>query len=806
MDGLVRDLRFAVKIFRKQPLLFAAAVACLGLGIGATTSVFSLVKGVLLEPLAYENAEQVSVLWNRFSNARVPRSPVSGWEYLDLKQETGVFDEVSGLLLWYFNWTDGDPPERLLGARVTSNLFPLLGVEPRIGRTFTAEEEAAGDPVVVLSHDLWRRAFGSDEQILGRTMSLGRRPHTVIGVLPEGFASMPPGAELWVPLVPNPAVPRHMRGVLALTRLRDGLDLASARDHLTTLENRFIQDHPDLYPADGSWGLDLTSLREMMTTRVEGRLLAFLGAVVLVLLIACVNVANLLLALATGREKEMTLRAAFGAGRPRLIRQLFAESLLLALAGGVLGILFAVGGLRFLSRALAGRLPRLDQVGIDLPVLAFCMAAALATGLLFGLAPAFFGSRTDLRGALMAGGRTAAGARRHPLQKALVVLEVALAVAVLIGAGLMLRTVHHLEAVDPGFRTEGLVTAQLFLPATSYRDDASRRGFYERLRPELADVPGIRRSGLISQLPLGTSWQGGRVLAEGGDPQNPGPGLGWRMVSPDLFETLGLRLESGRFFTELDRETTEPVVIIDRATARRLWPDRDPVGQRLKLLAPGRDAWRTVVGVVAPVKHTGFDVESFEQLYLPYSQHPVEELGLVVQSDLDLAGTTSALRSALAAIDPEQPIAEIRTSEQMVESALAGSRLNLTLFLLFGALAAALAAIGIYGVMSYSVSRRRGEIGVRRALGARRLDILRLVLGEGLKTSALGVAAGLVLAMLLTRLLSKILAGLVHGVEAFDPVTFLAVSLGLLLVALLSSLLPAWRATRIDPMEALRED
>lgn len=806
MDWLFRDLRFSVKVLRKHPVLTVAAVLCLGLGIGATTAVFSLVSGILLEPLPYQNAEQVTVLWNRFSNARAPRSPVSGWELIDLRQEKAIFDEVSGLLLWYFNWTDGDPPERLLGARVTANLFPLLGVEPTVGRTFTTEEESSGDPVVVLSYRLWQRGFGGDEKILGQTMSLGRRPHTIIGVLPEGLPPMPPRAELWVPLVPNPAVPRHMRGVLALTRLRSGLDPDSARSHLATLESRFIQDHPDLYPADGSWGLDITPLQDMVTDRTKSRLLAFLGAVALVLLIACVNVANLLLALATGREKEMTLRAAFGANRLHLIRQLLTESLLLALAGGGLGILIAAAGLRFMSRTLAGHLPRLDQVTIDGPVLAFCLVAALTTGLLFGLAPAIFGTRADLRGALMAGGRNAAGARRHPLQQALVILEVALALTVLVGAGLMLRTLRHLESVDPGFRTTGLVTAQIFLPAASYTDDNSRRGFYDRLREGLENAPGIRQSGLISQLPLGASWQGGKILPEGGDPQKPGPGLGWRMVSPDLFDTLGLRLESGRVFTELDRDTSEPVVIVDRSTARRLWPDRDPVGQRLKLLAPGRDAWRTVVGVVAPVKHQGFDVESFEQLYLPYSQHPVEELGLVVRSDLDLAGTSSALRSVIATIDPEQPIADVRTSEQMVAASLGSSRLNVTLFLLFGGLAAILAAIGIYGVMAYSVSRRQGEIGVRRAIGANRRDILRLVLGEGLRISALGIAAGLVLSTLLTRLLGRILSGLVHGVPTLDLVTFVAVSVALLVVALLSSFLPAWRATHIGPMQALRED
>lgn len=808
MTSLVRDLRYGLKVLARRPLLTGAAIVCLALGIGANTVVFSLVNGILLRPLPYAEPDRIVMVWNQFLRAGVTRAPSSGKELLDYRDQNRTFEQVAGLLYWYFNLTSEEVPERLVGGRVSASLFPLLGVEARRGRTFLPEEETQSARVALLSHDLWQRRFGGDPDLIDRSIGLAEIPHTVVGVLPRDLQYPLSAVDVFVPWTPNLANPRTRRGAQVLARMKPGESLATAQADMDTLAARFRQDHPEVYPADSGWGLKVAPLHEEVVGDVRPQLLILAGAVTLVLLIACGNVANLLLAQATIREREIALRAALGAGPLRVVRQLVTESLLLAALGGTLGLLLAYWGSRAVVALDLGELPRLDQVAIDWRVLVFTFAVSLVTGLVFGALPALRAGRKDLHGTLKEGGRSAAAGGGHVLRRALVAAEIALALIVLVNAGLMIRSLSYLQGLDPGFRTRSMVTMQMFLPRAKYPERHQRVSFYHRLLGRIAEQPEIRTAGVVSHLPLGQLDLRGEIAVEGRElaPGEANPAVGWRMISPDYFEAMAIPLLQGRVFTTLDHGDSLPVVIIDAAMARRLWPEEDPLGKRLKLDSPFDREWREVVGVVGQIQHQELGVDSDEQLYIPFPQYPTPVLALALETAIPPEQAAAAVREAIRDIDPAQPIDSVRTMEEVVHSSMSRPRFNRLLFGLFGAAALILATVGIYGVMAYSVTQRTGEIGLRMALGARRRDVLRLILGQGLRLAALGIGLGLTAALGLGRVWQRWLEDLVHGVGTLDLMTFVAVPLLLTAVAVLACLVPAWRAARVAPQVALREE
>ncbi|HMB53254.1 MAG TPA: ABC transporter permease [Thermoanaerobaculia bacterium] len=806
MERLLRDLRYALRVLGRRPMLTVAAVLCLALGIGSTTVVFSFVDAVLLRPLPYPEPDRVVMIWNHFLLRDLPEFFSSGEEFLDHRRDNRAFDEIAGVIPWDFNLTTDDGnPERIVGGRVSASLFEILGSDTLTGRVYDDEEESTQAAVVVLGHDLWQRRFGADPDVVGKTLALDGLPHEVIGVLRPDFRFPVISADLWVPFTPNPAVPRRARGVRLVGRIAAGQTPEQAQAELDRLARLWQQQYPDVYTEDSGFGIHLEPIREQIAGEVRPLLVALFAAVVLVLLIACANVANLLLAQAAARGKEISLRTALGAGRGLLTRQLLTESLLLGFAGGVVGVVFAFFGQRALVAMDVGEVPRLATVSLDLRVLGFAFLVSLVTGLLFGLAPAWSALKPNLVEALKEGGKAAVGDGRGPLRSALVVAEIALAVAVLVGAGMMLRSFQELSAVDPGFRTDGLLTAEL---AVSGRDYPPPRlvELVRRLDERLEAAPELRRAAFASLLPLERG-PAGTPVVEGWDPGSAEatPLVAYQSVSPDYFEVLGLSVVDGRLFDTTDSDQSVPVAIVDRDLAELYWPGRSAVGRRVHL--PGLmppDATLQVVGVVDNLEIDGLTEAAERRIYRPYLQAPTRDLRVVVETAGPPLGGADALRQTVWAIDPQMPIARLQAMEEEVSSSISRPRVNAVLFAVFAAVALLLASIGVYGVMAYSVAQRTREIGVRMALGARRGGVLALVMKRGMLLAVAGVVAGLGLALLLGRLYASQLAEVTFGVSTTDLVTFVAVPAVLVLVALVACWLPARRATRIDPTEALR--
>lgn len=814
MSTFRSDLIFALRVLRKRLATTVTAVFCLALGIGATTTVFSLVHGVLLRPLDYRDPDQVVMLWNDFHQEGLSKSQISAHELVDFQDHHQVFSEVAGVIPWFFNLTSEEEPMRIAGGRASENWFSLLGVEAAQGRTFAPGEADADAPVAVLSYSLWQRAFGGDPEILGRSISLATIPYTVIGVLPADVLLPFDLADVWVPWRPQLRLGRDRRGVMAIARLKPGVSLERAQSDMDSLAAQWRREYPGTYGDENSWGIRVGAVQEALVGDSRSRLLLLFAAVLLVLFIACANVANMLLGQAASREKEVALRASLGADRGKLIRQLLTESLVLAAMGCVLGLLLAYWGIRTVAALELGRLgniPRLEEVAIDWQVLAFALSAALLTTLLFGGLPALKATRVSLVAALKEGGRSAGmSLGRHPLRGALVVFEIALAVMVLIGAGSMLRTFKHLEQVDPGFRTDSVLSAQLFLPRAKYGPPFQKVGFYRQLTERLAGIEGVRSAGIVSHMPLyGIDFRG-TVQAEGQEPiaNAPNPTVGLRSVNPDYFRTLGIPLSRGRAFSDADDEDTPAVVIADAVLAERLWPGEDPIGRRLQVdgSPPWGGVWRTVVGVVGQVRHNNLSDEAQEQLYVPYPQIPTSTVGLALHTQGDPLRAVPALRQAVKEVDPSLPLASLQGVEQLIENWLEQPRFHIVLLGLFGGVALILATVGVYGVMASSVAQRGAEIGVRMAFGARRIDVLKLVVGQGMALTAVGLALGVGLTVLLGVTSSRLLSETFYGASVIDAGTFVLAMLLLATVALIASLVPARRATRVDPMVALRQE
>jgi predicted permease len=802
LETLWQDLRYGVRALRKQSGFTAVVVLTLAIGIGANSTIFSFANGVLLRPLPYAQPERLVLLDETAPKRGVQSLGVSFPNFLDWRAQNQVFEDIAAYSSGSYTLVDGGEPEQVRGARVSGGLFEILDVSPALGRTISREEDRPGsETVVILGHGLWQGRFGADAGIVGRTISLNNRPHTVVGVMPPGFR-FPEVADLWVPLaLDTQRWTRTDHGLGAIARLKPGVTLEQAGAEMVAIARRIEEQNP---VTNEGLSVSVSDMRAGLVSDYRQALLILLGVVGFVLLIACVNVANLLLARASARQQEVSIRVALGASRWRIFRQLMTESLVLSTAGGALGLVLAVWGLKLLLTAVPVELPFWMRFDLDGRVLGFTVAVTLLTGIVFGAAPALQASKIDLNKTLKEGGRSAAGgAGLRRLRSLLVVGEVALALILLVGAGLMMRSFLRLQRVDVGLDPTNVLTATVPLPQAKYREPERQSAFFQQLVERVGHLPGVRAAGAVSNLPLdGSRW--GRSLTVEGRPVlavGEAPMINHCVVTPGYFSALGIPVLTGRDIAEADGRDAPRVTVVDERLAREYWPGESALGKRVRFGPPeSNEPWHTVVGVVGDVRHERPDAVTRMSVYVPYQQITVRQMTLAVRTANDPAGLAAAVRSQVRELDPAQPLTGVRTMEEVVSRAVWQPRLHTILFGVFAAVALLLAAVGIYGVMSYAVTQRTHEIGIRVALGARNTDVLRLVVGQGMRLVIVGVGLGVVGALGVTRLLESLL----FGVSATDPATFAGVAAALSAVALVACYLPARRATRVDPLVALR--
>ncbi|HKP86346.1 MAG TPA: ABC transporter permease [Blastocatellia bacterium] len=800
METLIQDIRYGIRTLLKNPGFSAVAILALALGIGANTAIFSVVNAVLLRPLQFDKPDQLVLVWEkRMALGRV-RNPASPPDFADWKAQNQVFEEMATFTPGGFSLTGGDEAERLQGANVSPSLFTVLRAQPRIGRAFQDDEDKAGNNhVVILSNGLWQRRFGSDPEIVGRTMRLNEQTFTVIGVMPADFSFPNRTTELWVPLTLDPEDQNNRggHGLNVIARLKSGVTIEQAREEMDAIAGRLEQQYPNV---NTGHGVNVFPLYEEVVAGSRPALLILLGVVALVLLIACANVANLLLARASARQKEIAIRTALGARRGRIVRQLLTESVLLSLAGGVIGALLALWGLDLLLAVGADTIPRAKEIKIDAAVLGFTLLVSLITGLIFGLVPALQASKPNLNESLKEGGRNvSASFRRNPVRSLFVIAEVAICLVLLIGAGLMIKSFARLLNINPGFNPENVLAINVSLSGSKYREREQVTAFYKQVLERISSVPGAKDSAAVAALPMAGGFGSRYFRIEGRPPTPPGQGnnANVNIITPGYFQTMNIPLIAGRDLDERDAGKSPEVTIINQEMARRYWPDEDPLGKRL---AVGDGPWRTVVGVVGDVKQSALEAETRPEMFWPYYQTGVPFATLVVRTTGKPEAMIAAVRSEAQTVDKDLPLYNIKTMEQVISESVSNRRLNVLLLGIFGGLALVLAAVGLYGVMSYSVSQRTREIGIRMALGANRRDVTRLVVGQGMVLALTGVAVGLGASFALTRLMSSLL----YEVSVTDPITFAALSLLLIGVAGMSSYIPARRAMKVDPIVALR--
>jgi putative ABC transport system permease protein len=808
LESLGRDLRQGWRALRSSPTFSVVAVAALALGIGANTAIFSVVDVVLLRPLPYIRTEDLVRIWSSWT--QFPRGSVSEPEYYDYRSRCPSLEEIAAFTFPHdatLAVSEGEP-EPVKRTFVAARLFRLLAVEALHGRTFRDEENEPGNEnVAVLSHGLWKRKFASDPDVLGKTIRVEAKSYTVVGVMPEWFRYPDPAIDLWLPLTMSPKAPRergaHFLRVVGLKRR--GASLDSLRAELDTTARQLEREFPEIYPEGAGFGVLVLPLAEDLVASVRPALLILLAAVGFVLLIACANVANLLLARVAGREREVAVRRALGASRFSLARQFLIESILLSVAGGAAALLLGYWMLTGLVALAPGEVPRLDQVGIDARVLAFTLSVSLATGIAFGMVPAWRASRASGASVLGAGARGSLGANRRRAQKAFLTIEVTFAVALLIGAGLLLRSFANLIRVEPGFETRNLITARFSLPLVTYPRDEDRVLFFERLRREVEALSGVEAAALVSNPPFSGFNNDYTFYVEGMETASTYSGSEeYRSISPGYFRTLRIPLLAGREFDEHDDAGAPQVVVVSESFARKYWPGEDPLGKRMKMNDRASDSpWLTVVGVAGDVRHAGLGAESLPMYYRPYFQMNEETMTLVVRSSGSPEPVLASVRAEMRKLDLSLALYGVEPMESKVLSSIAQHRFNLVLLGLFAFLALTLAAVGVYGLARYSATQRTGEIGLRVVLGATRREVFGLVLNEGLRTAGLGVLLGLLVSAALARVLASV-PGILHGVSALDLPTYLGVVLLFSAVVLAASLPPASRAARIAPVEALR--
>jgi len=821
MNDLLQDLRYAVRGFARDKGVTLAALLSLAIGIGANTSIFSVASALLLSPLPYQDAERLVILWNRSPGLDIAEDWFSTAQYFDIKEGHRGFEQLAIAIGANYNLTGDGEPERIGVIRVSSNLLPMLGARPVLGQSFTPEDDAPGRTgKALLGHGTWARRYGRDPGVVGRSLTLNGQPYVVAGVLPEGF-SLPrevlptlgvvEDGEIFLPL-PLGADARQVRSredYNVIGKLARGVTLERAQAEMDAITARLRREFPDVYPPNGGLTFSIVPLLEQVVGNVRFPLLVLSGSVLLVLLIACANVANLMLSRALAREKEIAIRAAVGAGRGRIVRQLLTESLLLALCGGALALVAAFLAVAGIHALRPDNVPRLRDIGVDLRVLGFTLLLCAFCGLLFGLVPALYARRVDVLGALTAAfrgsGAGSAWGRGNGLRRALCAFELALAVVLLIGAGLLVRSFARLQDTAPGFRADGVLTFQLMLGGRRHPDETAVRNGYRELWQRLERLPGVSAAGGVTSLPLSGYFAWGPITVDG---RTPPPGE--KFVNADMraaggryFEAMGIPLLRGRLFEEQDTIDTQRVILVDEFMAAQLWPGQDPIGKRVRLGDSKSTApWRTVVGVVGRVKQYGLDSDPRIALYFPHMQSGSRALYVTVKAAGEPAALAAAIKREIRALDPELPIYRLRRMGQWVEQSLARQRFAMLLLSLFALLAFTLAAIGIYGVVSYLVGQGTREIGIRIALGATQASVLKLVMRQGLLVALAGAGAGLAVALALGRFLQSLL----FGIRAYDPPTFAGVAAALLVVALLASYLPARRAARTDPMASLRAE
>jgi len=802
-----QDLRYGLRTLLKNPGFTIIAVSALALGIGANSAIFSVVNAVLLRPLPFKNPEQLVMVWENATHVGFPKNTPSPPNFLDWQRQNTVFTGMAAMAERSFNLTGVGEPERLDGRRVSANLFNLLGVPALLGRTFVPDDDRSGSHVVLLGYSLWQRRFGSDPSVIGRAVTLNGETYTVIGVMPRSVHLPAYGNwrdQLWVPIAftNDETTERGTHFLDVVARIKPGMTLKQAQAEMETIAARLAKQYPK---SNTRIGASVNPLHEEIVGDIKPALLILLGAVGFVLLIACANVANLLLARAAVREKEIALRLAMGASRSRLARQFLTESVLLAFLGGGFGLLLALAGVHVLKTFVPSMILQIQAINIDGKVLVFTASVALLTGLVFGLAPAIHGSHPNLNESLKEGGRdSAVGKKGNRLRGLLVIGEVAVSFILLIGAGLLINSFLHLRNLDPGFRADHLLTMKVDLSVVKYPDGERRSVFFDEVLRRIRILPGVQSVAVAGNLPLTYNGDSATIAVEGvpDPPLDQWRDVIYRAIGPSYFSTMGIPMIRGRDFTDQDRADSKKVVVISEKTAQHYWPGQDPIGKRLKPGATTSDIpWREVIGVVKDVRQNDFIAQPKMQMYLPYRQmKDLAANALVVRTSVEPMSLATAVRNAIWAVDKDQPVADIDTMDHIVSEAITRQRFSMLLLGIFAALALLLAAVGIYGVMSYSVAQRTHEIGVRMALGARRADVLQMTVKQGLKLVSVGMILGLVAAISLTR----VLASLLYGISATDPITFICISLVLLAVAILASYVPALRATKVDPIIALR--
>jgi len=815
--SLLQDLRFSARTLRKHPGFVITITLVLALGIGANSTIFSVVNAVLIRPLPYEAPDRIVMIWESNQSKAVPRSIVAPANFLDWKEQNHVFDHLAAFRFWYYTVTGAGNPQRYQGARVSADFFPLLGVKPEFGRNFGPEEERVGrDHVVILSHALWQSRLGGDPNVIGQTMTIDGEPFTIIGILPASFRFtrvLNAELELWMPIAFTPQqLTREDRSIIVYGRLKQGVPLSQAQADMDSIARRLEQEYPKTNPG---WATQVNNLQEQASQPIRSTLLILMVVVGFVLLIACANVANLLLTRATARQKDVAIRLALGCTQFRFIRQLLMESLLLALLGGAVGLLLAYWGINVLNAVLPeNKVPHLEKFSLDLRVLGFTMVVSLLVGIIVSLIPGLRASRLNLSESLKEGGRAwseAPSGRR--LRNLFVILEVSLTVPLLIGAGLMLRSSLLLQNIDRGINLKNVLTMQISLPQERYSTTQQMATFYQRALQRIQSEPGVQSASAVNFLPLTDLGDATTLTIEGGNPPVPGHEItvSYRVIDQNYFRTMDIPLLRGRYFTEQDNDELHGVVMINQTMARRYWPDQNPVGRRLQphfpaVKVPWRpessNTWLTVVGVVGDVKEDGLNDQTSAEIYVPYLQNPSSLMNLLVRSTSDPLRLVPSVRSQVLAVDEDQPVYNINTMENVFSQSIAAPQVITLLLTTFGAVALMLAAIGVYSVMSYSVAQRTHEVGVRIALGAQRRHVLKMIVGQGLKLVLVGVALGVTTAFAVTRVISNLL----FGVTATDPLIFVVVPLLLVVIAMLASYVPARRALKVDPMIALRNE
>jgi putative ABC transport system permease protein len=809
MLTLWQDLRFAARVLRKNPGFAAVAVLAVALGVGANTTIFSCLNALVLRPFSFPHTDRLVMVWERGADGSFPRGAVAPANYADWRDQTTAFAQLAAYSPQHYNLNEGEHPERVPGARVTPNFFAALGVPPMLGRTFSDDEgRPGGARVAVVKHDLWVRRFGADPALVGRDVRLDGRSYTVVGVMPPDCDFPQNGAEVWTPLAlsPQEAASRGNHYLQVVGLLKEGVSTERAHAEAAAVSERLRATHPE---TNGGRVAFVETLIDSGTRGSRMHLKVMLGAVAFVLLLACANVANLLLVRGAARRRELAVRAALGASRARLVRQLLTESLLLALLGGALGLLLSVWGVEYISQglppALTQYIPGWKNLRVDSEVLAFTLAASVLTGVVFGIFPSLQATRTNLNESLKEGGKSGAGGglRRNRARSTLVVFEVALSLVLLAGAGLMIRSFVNMLTADLGLRPDGVLTMELSLPREGYREEAQQVAFYERLIEGVAALPGVRAVGVVNSIPMSRSGAGSSNFSIVGRPPFPHdsePYAEHRTVSPGYFAAAGAPVLRGRAFTDADDARAPRVVIVNEAFARAFFPEGDALGQRL--VVHQEEGPLEIVGVVADTKNEDFNERPELGFYRPLRQDPWGSLGLLVRAEGDPLALAGAVREQVRALDRELPVYNVRTLRDIADEAVSAQRLMVSMLTFFALGALVLAAVGLYAVMSYAVAQRTHEIGVRMALGAQGSDVMRMVLRQGSALALAGLGCGLAVSLGVTRVMSSIL----HGVSATDPLVFAFVAVVLGLAALLACYVPARRATRVDPMVALRHE